>query len=363
MKKLLLFIGMVIVFVSIGQNVFAATPKNSSSTKTTKSSSFNNLQKIFYYIPGAASFASLQMYQDKIDFLAPQSYTIDVNGILTGKISDKVTSITTTKQIKIIPLVSNANFSQGLMTTILASSELQNKVIDQLVTEAQAKGYTGWQFDFERMAATDRDNYSSFVERAAEKFKAHNLHLSVAVITRTSENPDDLPEGSWDNWAGVYDYARIGKAADSVTLMAYDMPDSTGPVADIRWVEKVIRYTKKFIPPSKISLGIPSYAWIWDVDLNTRIKSVGDGKVQELLVNNLYTAKGYDKDAQTGWITYTENGVDYKIWYENNQSFTAKVQLVKKYKLQGFSVWALGLEDDAIWNNFKDIHTLVFNKQ
>jgi spore germination protein YaaH len=94
-----------------------------------------------------------------------------------------------------------------------------------------------------------------------------------------------------------------------------------------------------------------------------RIKSVGDGKVQELLVNNLYTAKGYDKDAQTGWITYTEKGVDYKIWYENNQSFTAKVQLVKKYKLQGFSVWALGLEDDAIWNNFKDIHTLVFNKQ
>jgi spore germination protein YaaH len=230
MKKLLLFIGMVIVFVSIGQNVFAATPKNSSSTKTTKSSSFNNLQKIFYYIPGAASFASLQMYQDKIDFLAPQSYTIDVNGILTGKISDKVTSITTTKQIKIIPLVSNANFSQGLMTTILASSELQNKVIDQLVTEAQAKGYTGWQFDFERMAATDRDNYSSFVERAAEKFKAHNLHLSVAVITRTSENPDDLPEGSWDNWAGVYDYARIGKAADSVTLMAYDMPDSISTV-------------------------------------------------------------------------------------------------------------------------------------
>lgn len=213
------------------------------------------------------------------------------------------------------------------------------------------------------VAATDRDNYSLFVERAAEKFKAYDLHLSVAVITRTSENPDDLPDGSWDNWAGVYDYARIGKAADSVTLMAYDMPASVGPVADIRWVEKVIRYAKKYIPPSKISLGIPSYAWIWDVDLNTRIKSAGDGKIQELLVNNLYTAKGYDKSAQVGWMTYTENGVDYKIWYENNQSFKAKIQLVHKYRLAGFSLWALGLEDDAIWNNFKNVHTLTASKQ
>lgn len=336
--------------------------KSSTSKKTVKKvvkkkvatlPSVASLEKVFYYIPGAASFASLQMYQDSIKILAPQSYTIDIEGNLSGGIHEKVQEIVRAKNIQVLPLVSNKNFSQGLMTTILASSDLQNKVIDQLVTEAKAKNYIGWQFDFERMAATDRENYSLFVERAAQKFRENNLHLSVAVITRTSENPTDLPEGSWDNWAGVYDYTRIGKAADSVVLMAYDMPASTGPVADIRWVKQVIEYAIKFIPKEKISLGIPAYGWIWDHQLNAKVKSAGDGKTQELLVNNLYTEKGYDTTVQSGWIRYTEDGVPHTLWYENTQSFIAKVRLVQQYQLKGFSLWAIGLEDDAIWNHMK----------
>lgn len=343
--------------------MFAASPVFAATKSASKPISVDQMEKVFYYIPGAASFASLQMYQDKIGILAPQSYTIDETGTLSGKINEKVTAITNEKKIKVMPLVSNKNFSQGLMTTVLSSVDIQNKVIDQLITEAKNNNLIGWQFDFERMAATDRDNYSAFVELAAKRFRENNLHLSVAVITRTSENPSDLPEGSWDNWAGVYDYIRLGKAADSIVLMAYDMPDSTGPVADIRWMEKVISYAKRSIPASKLSLGIPSYAWIWDVQLNARIKSVGDGKVQELLVNNLYDSKGYDKAVQAGWITYTENDINYKIWYENNESFKAKLKLVQKYKLRGFSLWAIGLEDDTIWNNFKINNTSIGGKK
>lgn len=121
--------------------------------------------------------------------------------------------------MSIRPLVFQEGFNTQTMSTILASTIVQDTIIDSLITEAKNKGYIGWQFDFEHMIATDRDAYGSFVERTAKKFNEQKLMLSVAVIGRTSENPKDLPERSWDYWAGVFDYKRIGKAADFVTLM------------------------------------------------------------------------------------------------------------------------------------------------
>ena len=49
-------------------------------------------------------------------------------------------------------------------------------------------------------------------------------------------------------------------------------------------------------------------------------------------------------------FTFFDNGglLEY-IFFENAQSFQHKLELVKKYKLRGFSVWVIGEEDPEIW--------------
>lgn len=355
-KYLLVFTLLISLFAAPVAFAATTTKKTATPVKTVT----RPLESMFYYIPGAASFASMQMYADKITILAPQAYTVDDTGTLKGKLSDQVTKLVAAKNIKVMPLIANQNFSQTTIHTILSSIDLQNKVIDQLVAEAKAKNYIGWEFDFERISATDRDAYSSFVELAASKFKSNGLRFSVAVLARTSENPGDLPAGSWDNWSGVYDYKRIGKAADFVTLMAYDMPDSTGPVASMDWIKKTLAYVKKSIPANKISLGIPTYGWQWDTDDKVKLKAVSWEKVNELVVNKLYNKMGFDSKIGEGWITYSEKldfvTINYKIWFENAKSFKQKYDYAKAQKLYGISVWALGLEDDGLWVNFKKIH-------
>lgn len=328
--------------------VFAATKK------TTEKS----LEKIFYYVPGQGAFVTLEQYIKNIDIFAPQVYKVDDKGLLTGKISDKVKEVLVKNQkTKVMPLVFQEGFNPDVMHTILTTPEIQNKIINAMITEAETKGYTGWQFDFEHIKATDRDPYSAFIELAAKKFHEKKLILSVAVIARTSENPKDLPEGSWDYWAGVFDYKRIGKAADFVTLMAYDEPASKGPVASLPWVKKVLTYLEKSVPKSKISLGISTYGWQWNTDTHTRVRSIGYDKITELEVNKTYKEKGYDKKAQMAWITYSEGeGVEkknYKIWYEDMRSFKPKITLAKSQGLRGISVWVIGMEDEAIWSNLK----------
>lgn len=319
------------------------------------------LEKLFYYVPGEGAFITLDQYVQNIDVFAPQVYKVDATGTLTGKISDKAAaSVAKNPKAKVMPLVFQEGFDPAVMHAILSSVEVQNRIADQLVAEAQSKGYAGWQFDFEHIMATDRDAYSSFVELVAKKLHEHNasrLILSVAVIARTSEKPSDLPEGSWDNWAGVFDYSRIGKAADFVTLMAYDMPASKGPVASIAWVKKTLAYLEKFVPGSKISLGVATYGWLWNTDTNKRVKSTGYDRVLELVVNKLYDKKGFDAASQSAWITYTDRSgskpVHYKLWYQDVRSFRAAYSLAKSHKLRGISVWVIGMEDGEIWKNLK----------
>jgi spore germination protein len=313
------------------------------------------IEKLFYYTPGFSTFYSLQDNGHKANIFAPQVYKVNALGELTGSISEIALEVVNKNKTPIMPLVSNENFDPDVMHTILKSTDLQNKIISELITEAKAKKYIGWQFDFEHIMATDRNLYSSFVELAAKKLHKEKLKLSVAVIARFSDNPKDLPAGSWDKWAGVFDYKRIGKAADFVTIMAYDEPASMGPVASLPWVKKVLAYAKKHIAKSKISLGVPTYGRLWNTDTNKSIRSTQYQKVQDLLDSKGYVNKGFDKTLQTAWITYTEgtgtNMVHYKIWYENAASFKTKLALVKSEKIRGISLWIVGMEDPAIWKN------------
>ena len=46
---------------------------------------------------------------------------------------------------------------------------------------------------------------------------------------------------------------------------------------------------------------------------------------------------------------WEEHGVMRHMWLEDNRAFMAKLELVRKYKLRGYSVWLLGHEDPAVW--------------
>jgi spore germination protein YaaH len=43
------------------------------------------------------------------------------------------------------------------------------------------------------------------------------------------------------------------------------------------------------------------------------------------------------------------NGVNQFVFLEDARAFTAKFGLVAKYKLRGYSVWVLGMEDFKTW--------------
>ncbi len=290
--------------------------------------------------------ASLKKNLGKIDILAPQFYTVSAKLKLAGGIDAKLKAIINQDKIRVMPLVVNAGFKQSIIHSLLISVSAQDVLIKSLVDTAKNNKYIGWQFDFENVSYLDKDLYSSFVEKAAQSLHSSGLILSVAASARSVDYEDT---DAFKNWSGVFDYARLAKAVDFISLMTYDDPNSVGPVASLPFINKVLNYVKDKIPPEKLSLGVPLYYWGW---IANPFKKIADGGTYGRLFNimeNFRYSSGFDSALGASWLTYFYDDKQYIIWHQNNQSFKDKLNLIKKNSFRGFSAWVLGIEDPGIW--------------
>ena len=308
----------------------------------------NSYLRIFYYKDGETARTSLFKNAKSIDVLAPQAYALDGNGILEGSIDPTILNFAKENGIKMMPLVTNKSFGQAGIQSILNDPIKQNAAIKMLVDEGKSKGYWGWQIDFEGMDLSYRDKFSAFVKNFGEQMKNNGLESSVAVVAEVSEVPSDYPRNLWSRLIGVYDYKALGTSVDFISLMSYDDPNSSGPISGYPWLEKVLNYSMSVVPPEKLSLGVPLYYWRWNLN-SKKLVAIGGFSQLKNFIHNYHVSFGYSFVQQESYITYTSGGVKYIIWYEDTQGMAAKIALIKKYKLAGFSAWVLGLEVPGIY--------------
>lgn len=139
--------------------------------------------------------------------------------------------------------------------TILATPSMRAKSIDSL--EAYIKKYNldGINIDFEMVSAQDRDNLSAFVQEISAHLKPQGYIISIDVFPKQ----DELKDVSI-----AYDYTQLAKYVDKIILMTYDnhgIWSKAGPIADIDWVEKSLKYVLHSIPKNKLYIGLAAYGY------------------------------------------------------------------------------------------------------
>ncbi len=310
-------------------------------------------ENIFYmsHSKEQEGIVSLQNNATKIDIIAPQFYEVSDKLKLAGGLDENLKQAIQQAQVKnnnlkLMPLVVNTGFKQKVIHSLLLSTKAQDVVINSLISVAKKEKYVGWQFDFENISYLDKNLYSAFVERTAKALHKNNLILSVAASSRSVDYEDT---DAFKNWGGVFDYARLAKATDFVSLMTYDDPASVGPVASLPFIDSVLNYVKGKIPPEKLSFGIPLYYWGWTLNPNKKVNPSGSyNRLTTLMANNQYQA-GFDAALSAPWVSYSYGNNQFKLWYQNQQSFTDRLNIIKQNNFRGFSAWVLGVEDPAIW--------------
>ena len=322
-----------------------------------------------YLVNRPPSIASFEKNWRYISIIAPQSFSMDTQGFVTGEVPAAVLQAARKHRVALMPLVTNRGFNQQLMHAVLDSPESRARAIRYLLYYALRDGYIGFQFDYENIKYFYRDRFSRFFHEAAREFHKHGLLLSAAVVGKYSDDRNAESPGGFDDWSGVYDYPRLARDADFLSIMAYPQHagfSDPGPLAGLPWVQKIVHFTRLNMPARKISLGVPLYGFHWIALASGEQPSqaafaqdnAGPAAKKWTGRSSVYTdtsaviasnAPEWRGDEHAHRVTFTDAAGRHELWYEDARSIAPKLELAASQKLAGVSGWVLGQEDPAVW--------------
>jgi spore germination protein YaaH len=318
-------------------------------------------EALWYSTASAKSTDSFLAHIDHISIVSPQVFAFDRDGRIHGHLDTRLVSAARAKGVKLVPLVMNPGFDQPLIHRILNTPNVRKRAVESLVMLCRDQHLDGIQFDIENVHVRDRDAFTNFARESSAALHAIDCPLSAAVVPRTSDDPGPTSYHRWifDNWRGAYDFKALADTMAFISYMTYAQHTggtTPGPVAGYTWMQASLAFVLSLgVPPEKISLGIPSYSDHWypsydkKAGAHGRGTDIGFAAAESLLARAGVTATWDDRD-KASYAFWSAAGVYEHLWIEDARAFAAKVELVQTYKLRGYSVWVLGLEDPAVWS-------------
>lgn len=325
-------------------------------------------EHLFYYVNNEQCFAALTENIDKVSIVAPAAYSVDEDGIVWGAVDSRVIDLARTHRVGVMPLIVNPGFDQLMLHRLLVNPQSRARCIASLVDLCEQNKFLGIQFDFENLNMGDRDAFTNFYKETAKALHEKGFKLSIAVVHRFEEQAGPTAYHKWlfENWRAGYDLSELAKAGDFISVMSYSQHTrrtTPGPIAGLPWVKRIVEYFLKFMPPEKLSLGIPlgSMRWYTALDTvryfaNARSWSEGLEYTRAMGILTSYGARAQWNDEQKVlYAVYDNAGLFEYLFLEDAQSFKAKYALMKKFGLRGFSAWVLGEEDPAMWKELPKV--------
>jgi spore germination protein YaaH len=304
-----------------------------------------------WWATDTSSFNSLYSNTDVIKTIAPFWTTLGKDGTITdrgGNDHESVVNFAHKNNVSVLLLVNNAKGqgNESPIHNILSTPSLRATAINNLEEYIKKYKLDGINVDFEMVDAQDRDNLSAFMQELSGRLKPQGYLISIDVFPKQDES---------NNVSIAYDYAQLAKYADKIILMTYDNHgtwSNAGPIADIDWVEKNLKYALKFIPKSKLYIGLAAYGYDWS---SKGVESL-DYKTITKLIQDFNSPAVWDTSSKSPHFDYTDSsGVKHQVWFENSESLKYKIDLVTKYDIAGAAMWKLGEEDPNAWKVFKNV--------
>lgn len=270
--------------------------------------------------------------------------------------------------VNVVPSIIDA-MPAGEMAAILADPATRTQHVETILTFAEELDVAGIDIDYEQFAFADgrstwaatRPNWVAFITElgAALRTDGRTLTVSIPPVYDAEQTADS---GFW-----VYDYGAIAPHVDRIRIMAYDFSvGEPGPIAPLAFVERSINGAIEATgDPDKLVLGLAAYGRNWPtgesgvcpVDELQGRTSVTARSVDDLLVLRSATPVfvpetgeytfDYDLEVTDGTTTCTQGR---RVHYVDGDGVRLRMDLAREYGLNGVSLWALGFEDDAVWD-------------
>ena len=303
-----------------------------------------------------ATAAAIMEHAPLLTYIAPFSFEAKADGSLATFDIAPVKSAADSSGAVLMMAVTNlenGKFSDTVAETILNDPSIQDTLLEHIIEAAEAYGFQDIHFDFEYLRMEDRENYNSFLKKAAQRLHAKGLLMSTALAPKTSAAQSG-------QWYSAHDYKVHGEVADFVVIMTYEWGYSAGPpmaVSPIGSVRQVLEYAKTEIPAKKIMMGQNLYGYDWTLPFvkgGTYARAISPQTAIALARDN-HASIEYDSTAQAPFFYYYDSdSKQHVVWFEDARSINAKFDLLKELGLRGISYWKLGWSFPQNWLLLED---------
>ncbi|MFO1470965.1 MAG: glycosyl hydrolase family 18 protein [Turneriella sp.] len=298
-------------------------------------------------------------------------------------------------KIKIIPTIfrwENPGEKINEVIGMGGRNDIRDQHIDKIMHEVETYGYDGIDIDYEGMSCGKKEKFEQFIVLLSQRLHQKGKLLSVAVHPKTPFDGEKVKKQRCsglknpivmdfrENWRGplTHDYAFLGKHADMVKIMAYELHPrkyrnpGPGPQAPGTWLAEIIEYARDKIPAEKLYMAIPTYGYDWGLNCKAPIKAVYYSDVQRIRAKEhklqqptdinkiLDTEKGAkswtnlkkfrdvhdEKIYEDPSLWYSNGGCKRVAFFMDRTAFAEKMNLLQKSNVAGFSFWQLTKDND-----------------
>jgi len=292
---------------------------------------------------------------------------IAVDPNANAEMTDAFMAAARSSDVSLVPSIVDL-LPAGEMAAIIADPSTRTRHVEAIRRFAADGDYDGIDIDYEQFAfadgrstwATTRPNWVSFIEElgAAMRADGRTLTVSIPPVYDAEQTADS---GFW-----VYDYGGIVDHVDRIRIMTYDFSvGEPGPIAPLDWVETAITGAIEATgSPDKLVLGLPAYGRNWVVSTVGECPPDAPGRtsvtarsVDDLLVRRSAVPVAVEETGEWTFEYELEVADDTtsclqarRVHYVDGDGVRLRMDLAREYRLDGVSLWALGFEDAAVWD-------------
>ena len=296
----------------------------------------------WFQVSGTAGNSSIDNNMSTIsgvNVIAPTWYSVtDASGNMSSYASADFVSKMHQRGIDVWALVSdfdtNVDFAQ-----LYSSKAARTNMVNKLVGEAKSYGFDGINLDYENIKSAYAKDYLQFVRELSVACERNGIVLST----------DNYKPEAYNR---CYNLKEQSKFVDYVIVMAYDehyAGTDAGSVASLPFVKEAVEDTVQLVGKEHVIAGIPFYTRIWTTtDGNTTSRAVGMQAAVDQLNSDGQVALWND-DCGQYVASYTVENATRQIWFEEEKSIEAKMQVIQENNVAGVAGWKLGLEKSSVW--------------
>ncbi len=325
----------------------------------------------FNYRP--AAFDALTREIGNISMVVPEWFFIDSTGTLNGEVEQRVLDLARKNRVPVMAQVKNYDQKTGLFSAewargLLNSKAARSRAIARFVDLSKKHRLYGIQVELEGVHISDRDSLSLFIREAATALHREGFNLSVSAIHKEEEapGPNSYTQWMYEHWRGAYDLRALGAAADFVRAVVYAQHTRRtppGPSQNLPWLERVMTFFARSVPPEKLVIGLGMGAQHWYTVADPKIyyqgarswsRGIRRRDLQALLNDFDGPPLTWD-DRQKMSFSYIERaGVFEWVVSDNDvRAFDAKLALARRLGVRGVSMWVNGDEESGLWSRFR----------